>query len=194
MTTIAWPTGIYPRACALRLGTFQRAALSPYSGSEQVTDMLNDRWYMSITLPPRAGRVRGAQVEAFIAALRGMTNTVNLWHFARPEPLGTLTSATCGATSAGVLSLTLTGSGTLKAGDLFGVSGQLFQVAADVTLSGATAVSVVNRVRAAISGGTAVTLTRPTAPFRLMSGQASVNWVPGHAEDVSLDFAEVITP
>lgn len=192
MTTIAWPAGVYPRACSLRLGVTQRAAIAPFGGSEQVTDLLNDRWYLSCTLPPRAGRVMGGRVEAFVAALRGMTNTVNLWHFARPTVLGTLASATCGATTAGVQSLTLTGTGTLRGGDMLGISGQLFQVADDVTLAGATAVGIVNRVRTAISAGTPVTLTRPTAAFRLVSAHAALQHVPMASEPIALDFAEVI--
>ena len=59
---------------------------------------------LSLTLTQRAGFDWGAKAEAFIAALRGQTNTVALWHFARPTVRGTLASATCATVAVQVLS------------------------------------------------------------------------------------------
>lgn len=195
MSTITWPTGLVPAQCSLRLATVQRVHASPFGGSEQAVDLLNDRWMLSLVLSARSGFDKGAQLEAFIAALRGQTNTVNLWHFARPTVRGTLDSATCGATSQGASAVTLavTGTKTLKAGDMLGISGMLLQVAADVSITTSGSVTLVNRLRTAIAGPTtAVTLTKPTASFRLASPDARVNYVPGHSEPVALDFVEVI--
>jgi hypothetical protein len=71
--------------------------------------------------------------------------------------------------------------------------GLLLQVAADCVANGAgrADVTLVNRVRSTIALGAAVTWDRPTAPFRLISTPAVMH-VPGYAESVSLDFAEVI--
>lgn len=61
------------------------------------------------------------------------------------------------------------GYATLKAGDMLQVGTQLFQVAEDVTFNdaGAATVSIVNRVRTALSGGASVTWQRPVGVFRL---------------------------
>lgn len=191
MATITLPSGFSPRSCQLRLATTARTHASPYGGSEQAVDLLNDRWLLSLELPPRAGYDAAAGIEAFLAALRGPVNTCNLWHFARPTVRGTLASATCGAASQGASSVTLTGTGTLKAGDMLGIGGLLLQVAADVSISGSGAVSLVNRLRSAISGGSAVTFTRPTAAFRCVTPGVGVTYRPRASEPVALEFAEV---
>jgi hypothetical protein len=77
----------------------------------------------------------------------------------------------------------------LKAGDMLGISGLLLQVASDVTVGSGTSVPIVNRLRTAVSG--TVTLTKPTATFRLV-GSPAVQYVPGMSDAVSLDFAEVV--
>lgn len=130
-----------------------------------------------------------AAVEAFIAAMRGQTNTVALYHFARTAPRGTLASGTASG-SQGASSITVSGSGTLLAGDMLGAGGLLLQVAADVTLSGSGTVSIVNRLRSALSGA-AITLTQPTANFRLTNAPA-VGYVASFTDTVDLEFAEAI--
>lgn len=200
MSTITLPVGFCPNAFSLRLATVQRAHSSPFGGSEQVVDLLNDRWMASMTLPMRL-HSDAAKYEAFVASMRGMTNTVNLHHFVRKVPRGTMRGA-----PVTYFSPTAQGSDhiiirtvpnlvgvTLLAGDLIGVDGLLLQVAADCVsvADGGINVPLVNRVRRQIPIGVPVTWDRPTAPFRLMSAP-SVQYVPGYAEGVSLDFAEVI--
>ena len=69
MSTITWPVSLVPKTASLRLQTVQRVHASPFGGSEQTVDLLNDRWLLSLTLSARAGFDKGAQIEAFIAAL-----------------------------------------------------------------------------------------------------------------------------
>lgn len=86
---------------------------------------------------------------------------------------------------------TFAGYPTLLAGDMLGCSGQLFQVAADTTLSdaGAGSVPIVNRVRTAISSGTALTWQRPTATFRVAAPPRA--WHSGgHVQFGELDLIE----
>jgi hypothetical protein len=162
----------------------------PSAAAEQAVDLLNDRWLLSLTLSARAGFDKGAQIEAFLAALRGQTNYRGAVALSPgPSVRGTLASATAASAAQGASAVVLTGSGTLKAGDMLGISGLLLQVAADVTVGTSTSVSIVNRLRSAVSG--TVTLTRPTANFRL-TGSPAVSYVPGMSEPVSLDFAEVV--
>lgn len=196
MSTITWPSGVSPDSFSLMLQTVQRSHASPFGGSEQVVDLLNDRWMVSMTLPLRSTD-EAAAVEAWIASFRGMTNTINLYHWERPVPRGTMRgSPTCSAASQGAASIVLaTGAVgvTLLAGDLISVSGLLLQVAANAVSNGAGAMTVtlVNRLRTAITGGAAVTWDHPTAVFRKISNPAQ-QYMPGYAGGVSLDFAEVI--
>ena len=197
MSTITRPAQFIPRACTLMLATNQRVSASPFGGSEQAVDMLNDRWMMSVDLPP-SSHANAAWLEAFIGAMRGQTNVVALYHFARSQPRGTArgTMLINGAVAQGAASIAIDGispsTGTLLAGDMLGVSGQLFMVAADVTAAGGAAtVSIVNRVRVAIADNAAVTWDRPTVLFRLVSSP-SVAFAPGLATPTGLDFAEAI--
>lgn len=198
MSTISRPTQFIPRACTLMLATNQRVSASPFGGSEQAVDMLNDRWMMSCDLPP-ASHANAAWLEAFIGSMRGQVNVVALYHFARPQPRGTArgTMLINGAVAQGASSIAIDGispsTGTLLAGDMLGVGGQLFMVAADVTASGGAAtVTIVNRVRTAIADNASVTWDRPTCLFRLVSSP-SVAFAPGLATPTGFDFAEAIT-
>lgn len=197
MSLISLPAGFRPSSVSLRLHTNQRVNAAPFGGSEQAVDLLNDRWLMSLRLPATL-QAESAAREAFLAALRGQVNTCALWHFVRPVPRGTMRgSPTLSAGAAqGAASIAITGgtaSGTLLSGDMLGVGGLLLMVAADVTLngSGAGTVTLVNRLRTALSNGAAVTWSQPTAPFRLVN-IAAVTYLPGMAESVDLDFAEAV--
>ena len=85
------------------------------------------------------------------------------------------------------------GSPTLRAGDFIGAGGQLFQVAADTTLSdaGTGSVPIVNRVRSTIASGSAVTWYRPTCEMVLPAMQAGPVHRPGVIESTALDLVEV---
>ena len=83
---------------------------------------------------------------------------------------------------------------TLRAGDMLGVGGQLFQVADDVTLNdaGAGTVNVVNRVRSSIASGSAVTWLRPTAEFYLPSPATRFAHQPGVLTPMAFDLEEFV--
>lgn len=193
--TIALPAGFRPSAFTLWQHTNQRTFASPFRGSEQTLDMLQDRWMASLSLPPRLFG-DAAQIEAFLNAMRGQAQVCYLHHFGRPEPRGTMRGApTAWGTSQGasVLSITTVPGATLLAGDMIGVSGLLLQVAADAVANGSGRLdaSLVNRLRKAIAADSPVTWDRPTAPFRMLT-PVGVQFVPGYAEGVSLDFAEAV--
>jgi hypothetical protein len=84
-----WPESIHPLSCRLVPQINQRVNASPGSGSEQAVDMLRDRWMMYLTLPRRRF-AEAAAVEAYLNRFRGQVNWADAWHFARPEPNGTL--------------------------------------------------------------------------------------------------------
>lgn len=83
------------------------------------------------------------------------------------------------------------GYATLKAGDMLQVSTQLFQVAEDVTFddAGAGTVTVVNRVRSALSSSAAVTWQRPVGVFRLQ-GTPRIVHTGGYAQLQDIDLVE----
>lgn len=197
MTLIAWPTGLVPRSFSLTLATVERAHQAPVGGSEQVVDLLNDRWMASLELAPRR-RLDGGYVEGFVAGLRGMTNTVALWHMARPLPRGTMRGAPTvvgtHAQGSSTLALATTAGATLMAGDMLGVSGLLLMVRQACVANGAGAMTVplANRLRTLVNDGALVTWDRPTAPFRKVN-RTGVSYAPGVANAVQIEFVEAVT-
>lgn len=103
-----WPASILPKSCSPRLNFNQLANAAPGGGTEQVVDLLNDRWVFDLTLPPENFE-DAAAVEAFLNSFRGMANTVDAWPFHRPEPRGTLRGSlyTVGTTAQFASSITL---------------------------------------------------------------------------------------
>ena len=146
MSVITLPAAFQPTTCQLSLRTNQRVTASPFGGSEQAIDLLNDRWVMTCELPPRLMR-DGGWLEAFIGQMRGQTNTTRVHHFARPYPLGTVrgTLTLSAAANQGARSLSVTGcvpsTGTLLAGDMLEVGGLLVMVGADCQALGANLLS-----------------------------------------------------
>jgi hypothetical protein len=198
MSTIAIPSGLVISNFSLALMSTQRGFASPYAGSEQVIDLLNDRWMASAEIAPMVD-AQGGMMEGFLTSLRGMTNTVNLWHMARPVPQGTMRGSPTinGAHAIGVttIAITTTAGATMKQGDLFGVSSLLLIAAADCTADGSGHISVPisNRLRKALAGGEAVTWDHPTAPFRCITPKPTPAYSGGLAGAVQVDFAEAVS-
>lgn len=196
MSVVALPSRLCVNAFSMRQQTNQRAFASPFGGSEQVIDMLSDRWLISLSIALRY-HAEAASIEAFIASMRGMTNTVALYHWARKVPRGTMRGSPVLAfplfVRDGSFIVQTTPGATLLAGDMLGLAGQLFQVASDTVadVSGVMGVVVVNRSRSAAAAGSPLTWDRPTTLFRLSSPSA-VQYIPGYSPEVSFDFVEAI--
>jgi len=197
MSTIALPPKFCPNSFILRLQTNQRVVSSPGGGSEQVIDMLNDRWVISLTLPNRKF-YDAALIESFIASMRGMTNTVRLHHFVRPQPRGTMrgTLKIFLATGPGADSIYVEGGqpfASVGGGDLFEVNGMLLQAAEDriADANGRIGIPIASRLRRATVVGQAVVWDKPGALFRMTSASA-VQYIPGYSPEVPFDFVEAI--
>jgi len=140
-----------------------------------------------------------AAVEAFLVKLRGMVNTVNFWHFARPQPRGTLrgTLLTSGIQAQGAQQITLSGGtslGTVLEGDCFGVGGQIVMASDDATadVSGNITIPIIGqRLRAAVANGQPAAWDKPSAAFRLMS-HTGVTYEAGITTEVSCTFGEAV--
>lgn len=175
----------------------QRAHGSQFHGSEQVVDLLNERWHITGVLPP-CTKAQAPAREAFFNKLRGMDNRVYLWHMGpwRSAPRGTMRGSPVVASGgvaqgAQTINITTSAGATVLAGDVIGLAGQLLMAAQDCTANGSGAMAFVsaNKVRAAASAGAAITWDKPTAPFRCIT-QLAVNYVPGSTDPVGLDFVE----
>jgi hypothetical protein len=193
-----WPSTIGVKNARFVMQSNQRANASPYGASEQVVDLLNDRWLLYLTLPVQSF-AKAAAVEAFLASFRGMANTANIWHFARVAPSGTLRGSllTSGTQAQGAAQLVLAGGtagGTVFAGDMFGAGGQLLMASANATADGSGNVTIplVNRLRAAIATGQSVGWDKPMAPFRLLT-HTGVMYEAGVTEEVQCTLSEAVT-
>lgn len=168
---------------------------SPFNGSVESVEFPGERWRASLTFNLGTPDL-AAQAEAFFARVAGGTERVRLRHFLRPAPLGTMRgSPTLNASAArGDLQLAINTTGTLKAGDFFKVGGQLFQCFTDCSPSaGVLTVPLVQRVRAALSAGAAVSWDRPTALFICPAMSSATGYSPGAVAPIAVDFEEVFS-
>ena len=190
MIVYDWPEAFTPSGVSLSLEPNVREFESPFTRSYQSVDLLGERFRMVVDLPPRYRRDSGV-LEAFFNKLRGV-NRIRAWHFARPEPVGTLRgSPTLGAAAAqGAASLVIAGTGTLIAGDMIGAGGLLFQVSDDCSGSGSIAVPLVNRARVALASGISVTWYRPTTTWRLADPRVPVSHAPLLAQAGQVELIE----
>ena len=109
MSTFTWPEAIVPSAFSFALEPNVREFESPFTRSYQSVDLLGERWRATLVIPPRYRRDSGA-VEALFNKLRGI-HKLSLWHFGRPEPVGSLRGSpvTAGIVAQGASSLSLSG-------------------------------------------------------------------------------------
>lgn len=195
MTIKTFPSGFLPSSCSFTLSVNDRVNSSPFGGSEQAVDLLNDRWMVELSQDVMDTSV-AASVEAWIAAMRGRVNTTQVHHYARPAPRGTArgTMLVNGLVAQGAASIAIDGispsTGTLLAGDLLGIGSQLFMVESDVTaVAGAATVTIANRTRVSIADNAAVTWDKPKVEVRLLS-TSGVQFSGATVEPVSLSFGE----
>jgi hypothetical protein len=192
-----WPSTRGVMSCRMELRANQRVNAAPGGGSEQVVDLLNDRWVMYLTLPAETNDNAHA-LEAFLHSFRGQTNTVLAWHFKREAPRGTMRGTptiktTVAAGASQIVIATGVPGCTLEPGDMVGSMGLLLMGSAAGTADGAgdLTLNLVNRLRTGLTAGDAVTWDKPTATFRKLS-DSGVNYFRGTSEEVSLVLGEVI--
>lgn len=89
MTTYAWP-GFDVVTFHMEVQPNVRTFKGPYSPTEQVVDLQGERWVGQLALAPATDVVQGAQIEAFLNRLHGVTHTFTLHHLRREAPNGTL--------------------------------------------------------------------------------------------------------
>jgi hypothetical protein len=193
-TPLTVPSWFDPATCEVGLQRQVVQHRSGITGTFQAIDLGVEYWTINLTTASRQ-RAASGRDEAFFNQLVGGAQPVSLWHFGRQEPKGTMRGSPTLSASAAQFAKTLsiTTTGTLLAGDMIGVAGQLIQVAADATpIGGVLTIQTVNRVRAALASGSAVTWYRPTANFVMAeSGTAFVHG-PSVMSGSSFSFVEAL--
>ena len=185
------------------------ASESVISGAIQTSGVPGKKWQVGLNIPASSYNDRSVrmELEGFLDRLNGREHRVTLWHMGRKGiggygyPQGTInqsgvTIATTSTQFASSISFAGCGANaTLKAGDMFGVNGQLFLNPTTVTADGAgiLAIPLISRLRVAASSGQPVTLVRPTAMFILNSNSWTSSYGLGANQGLGLDFVEVYT-
>jgi hypothetical protein len=204
MATIDWPSDIHPAQWDWGIRKAGVSFMSPFNGTHQAIDFVAERWMITVTLPNIRHGDRSGKVRSLLNYLAGGVNRVRMWDhgsgtWATPGiPTGTMRGTpTVNATaSRGNTTLTIAGAGagaTLLPGDKIGAGGQLFEVFTAATANGAGVMTIplVNRVRATIASGSAVTWQRPTAEFVMPSMTARHAQIPAFLTAEQFDLEEV---
>ena len=129
--------------------------------------------------------------QSLLLSLKGQTNQLALWNFARPYPLGTMRgemtlnlAAAQGAESLSIIAAT-EASKTLKAGDFLGVgtgsTKQVVMVMEDAVADGSGIILVNTQpsLRNALLLGASVVWDKPTALFRRKDSKSTWIYQPG---------------
>lgn len=158
---------------------------SPFTYKTQVHAYSGQQWMASVTIPP-VHRDLAEPWIAFLLALRGPYGTFLLGDPNATSPQGTATSATVtGVSGANSVSITMTG--TLKAGDYIqigsGLDATLHKVLLDRTGSGT--LEIWPALRKARTAAT-VTLSNPKGLFRLIP--SDTNWSINEASVYGISF------
>ncbi len=195
MAIFDWPSALKPSAMQWGIVKTSVQFRSPYGGTVEAIDFPGQYWTVGITLPPRRPEQAGL-AEAFFERLAGGTDRVRIGHFLRPVPRGTMRGAPTMAAPVvrGALTLTINATGTLEAGDMFKVSGQLFKtLSLCVPVSGVLTVPLVGRVRNALAAGAAVEWDRPTILCAAPAASHVTSYLPGSMAETSVDLEEVFS-
>lgn len=201
MTAIAytWPSTWAPSEFDMRVVPNERAFDGFYAGQTQTLDLLGEYWKASVELPPCYADM-AAEREAFFALLEGRGNVLQMWHWKRPVPRGTIsgTPTVSGAVSqlARTINIQTAAGATLLAGDLIGFNGQVSMVRVAATANGSGLMSNVDiwpRARAVVADGAAITLVKPLVRFMLTDAEGvPIRHMPGGLADrLSFQLREV---
>jgi len=148
-----------------------RVFKSPLDGSVQTSESPGSHWHVSLSFT-KQHPAEGRALMAFLVSLRGEAGRFYLHDHTQPTPRGTITGSpvVSGVAQIGTTINTTGWAGTLLAGDMIGIGGELKMVTADVTSAGSSAVTALvfePPLRASPANGSAVITAAPTAIFKL---------------------------
>lgn len=185
------PTTIGIESITLRAINAIGASESQFTFKQQVFVHPGQRWEASVTVPPLRRDVM-APWKAFLTALKGASGTFLLGDPDYATPQGDVSScAVSGA--AGEEDVTVTMTGTLKAGDYIqlgsGSAARLHMVLADRVGSGT--MNIWPALRQTYSGQTAI-IDSPRGLFRLASNMSEWSINNENAYGISFEAVEVV--
>lgn len=136
-------------------------------GSVKTSGLPGGRWIASLRFENDLEQIMRPRAEALLMSLRGGANQLSMPHWGRPRPNGTLTGNPTigGAIAAGAQTFVIANAnGTVKAGDIIGVLGQLVMVHTDASpVATNLTVTVSPVIRQVVNSGTPVIWNKPTA-------------------------------
>ena len=192
MADYDWPAALPPQ---LMVWTIQKAGVSfrsPFVESVQPITFPGWFWKISVTLKPRRSKASGL-AEAFFEGLAGGEDAVLVYHWLRPVPRGTLrgTPTVSAVGARGDRSIKIVSTGTLLAGDLFGVGNTVHKAFADCApVAGVLTVPLVGRLRAAAAIGDPVKWDHPTVRCVMPAMSNSSSYRPAVMEGTAIDLEE----
>lgn len=192
MTDLAWPSTIIPS------GSEWRMVANTASFGPQAVARAGDRWACALSLPILR-REQAAVLRAYLASLRGHTHRAVLPNHAY-ERLGQLsTDARVAGGSQTGTTLVVDGveaslTNALRAGDLIGLDGRLYMVAADAdsTSGGQLTLTLTHPITTAPADNATVSVVSPTGRFVFVGSLQWQNLPLGQAQVGAIEFLEDI--
>lgn len=203
MSTITFPTLSLVGPMQVEVGLKSNTAIfvSPLSGDTQSLELPGARWTMSFSFPPLLDD-DAAELEAFLAQLRGQANRARVPLWGRETPRGTWagTAAVNGAsqTGASLICDGFTAGATVKRGDMFnvGTAGELKRIVTDGTADGSGNLTIEFEppLRNSPATDTVLVSSNPLVPYMIVQDPhlRSMRGL-GGLTDVAFDLMEVFS-
>lgn len=177
MAILAFPVNL-PANAEWQLVSNTQQFVSPFNGSIQTAELPGAKWHVSLSFPNQTP-AEGRMLTAFLAALRGESGRFTLHDHTQPNPRGTIVGIplVLGAAQVGSTIIMNGWTGTLLAGDMIGIAGELKMVTADAVGAGGGGVPVSFEppMRVSPVNLSAVIINAPTAVFKL-TGDNQAAW------------------
>jgi len=173
MAILTFPS-VLPSSAEWQLVSNTQQFKSPFDGSIQSSELPGARWHVSLTFPNQTSSTARV-LAAFLASLRGESGRFYLHDHTQPLPRGTIAGnpVVSGAAQTGASINTSGWTGTLLAGDMIGIGGELKMVTADVT--GPGLIQFEPPLRQSPADASPIVTNKPTAVFKL-TGDNQASW------------------
>lgn len=189
---LSTPTTIGFESITIRAVNAVATSQSPFTYKQQIVSHQGQRWEASVTIPP-VRRDLAAPWKAFLTALKGQTGTFLLGDPDYATPQGDVSACTLSG-DAGDESVTVTMTGTLKAGDYIqlgsGASAKLHQVLEDQTGNGT--LEIWPKLRSDYTDETVI-FNNAKGVFRLSTNSSEWGINNSSAYGISFEAVEAIT-
>jgi len=174
---LTFPTNL-PASADWQLVSNTSKTTSPHDGTVQTSELPGARWHVGLSFP-RQTPAEGRSLLAFLTMLRGEAGRFYLYDHTQTTPAGTITGApvVSGVAQIGTTINTVGWTGTLLAGDMIGIGGELKMVTVDAIGAGVTPVAITFEppLRNSPANGSAIVTNKPTAIFKL-TGDNMAAW------------------